>query len=137
MAAFFIWGSAIVSEKCQKSKQKKNCSMTIACNIKTIKPIDMKKIFLALMIACSVPVALKAQQGFHVIQTFHIQSPGGWDYIAVGPENNRLYVSHSSQVNILDESTGDSIGVIENTAGVHGIAFDRSLGKGYTSNGRL
>jgi len=74
---------------------------------------------------------------YHVASTFHIASPGGWDYIAVGPGNNRLYVSHGTQVNILDETTGDSTGIIPNTTGVHGIAFVPSLGKGYTSNGRL
>lgn len=75
--------------------------------------------------------------GFHVSKTFHIASTGGWDYIAVGPGNNRLYVSHGTQVNILDQTNGDSVGVIPNTTGVHGIAFVASLGKGYTSNGRL
>jgi DNA-binding beta-propeller fold protein YncE len=40
-------------------------------------------------------------------------------------------------VNILDQKTGDSVGIIPNTTGVHGIAFDESGGKGYTSNGRL
>lgn len=75
--------------------------------------------------------------GFRVVNTFHIASSGGWDYIAVGPNNNRLYVSHGTQVNILNETTGDSVGVILNTIGVHGIAFVPSLGKGYTSNGRI
>lgn len=78
-----------------------------------------------------------SQNSYHVAKTFHIASSGGWDYISVGPGNNRLYVSHSTQVNILDEKTGDSVGVIPNTTGVHGIAFVPSLGKGYTSNGRL
>lgn len=81
--------------------------------------------------------SLFAQKKFSVQKTFHIASPGGWDYIAVGPGNNRLYVSHGTQVNILDETTGDSIGVIENTTGVHGIAFDKEHNKGFTSNGRL
>jgi len=75
--------------------------------------------------------------GYHIAKTFHIASDGGWDYIAVGPGNNRLYVSHGTQVNVLDETTGDSVGVIANTTGVHGIAFVPALGKGYTSNGRL
>lgn len=75
-------------------------------------------------------------QGYTVSKTFKIGSPGGWDYIAVGP-NGKLYVSHGTQVNILDAKTGDSVGVIPNTTGVHGIAFDESAGKGYTSNGRL
>jgi YVTN family beta-propeller protein len=103
----------------------------------------MKKI-LVLIIFISIchyipPGHLFAQSvsGFQVRKVFHIASTGGWDYIAVGPGNNRLYVSHSTQVNILDETTGDSIGVIPNTLGVHGIAFVPSLGKGYTSNGRL
>jgi YVTN family beta-propeller protein len=84
-------------------------------------------------------VQLNAQEKntLHISKTFHIQSGDGWDYIAVGPGNNRLYVSHGTQVNILDNTTGDSVGIIENTTGVHGIAFDEANGKGYTSNGRL
>ena len=72
-----------------------------------------------------------------IVNTFHIQSAGGWDYITANPSSNKLYVSHGTQVNILDKKTGDSIGVIENTTGVHGIAFINKLGKGYTSNGKL
>jgi len=85
----------------------------------------------------SIFTSLQAQKDFQILKTFRMQSPGGWDYIAVGPGNNRLYVSHGTQVNILDKTTGDSIGVIENTLGVHGIAFDKSQNKGFTSNGRL
>lgn len=99
----------------------------------------MKKIILSLVIffTASLFSYLQAQKDFHILKTFHIQSAGGWDYIAVGPGNNRLYVSHGTQVNILDKTTGDSIGVIENTTGVHGIAFDKSQNKGFTSNGRI
>jgi YVTN family beta-propeller protein len=98
----------------------------------------MKKSIFILIIIITAGTSLQAQNtAFHILNTFHIQSAGGWDYIAVGPGNNRLYVSHGTQVNILDEKTGDSIGVIENTTGVHGIAFDKELGKGFTSNGRL
>ena len=97
-----------------------------------------KSILLSVIIfVVSAVTTLQAQKAFSVLKTFHIASPGGWDYIAVGPGNNRLYVSHGTQVNILDETTGDSIGIIENTTGVHGIAFDKSQGKGFTSNGRL
>src|SRR5438105_128150 len=73
----------------------------------------------------------------HLLTTFHIASSGGWDYLSVQPNSNKLYVSHGTQVNILDKSTGDSLSVIPNTTGVHGIAFVPALKKGYTSNGRL
>jgi DNA-binding beta-propeller fold protein YncE len=95
-----------------------------------------KKLALVTLILLSVSL-INAQKAYHLINTFHIASSGGWDYIAVGPGNNRLYVSHGTQVNVLDQTTGDSIGVIENTTGVHGIAFDKSQNKGFTSNGRL
>ena len=89
---------------------------------------------LALCLVCHSGMAQTAT-GYHLTNSFKIASPGGWDYIAVGPDK-RIYVSHGTQVNILDQQTGDSVGVIPNTTGVHGIAFDGS-GKGYTSNGRL
>jgi len=82
-------------------------------------------------------VAAQTTSGLRVTKTFHIASSGGWDYLAVSPVSNSLYVSHGTQVNILDKTSGDSIGVIPNTIGVHGIAFAPEFGKGFTSNGRL
>lgn len=90
--------------------------------------------------ALMIPLIKSAAQktsGYKVTKTFHIASAGGWDYIAVDETSNRLYVSHGTQVNILDKRNGDSLGVIPNTTGVHGIAFITALGKGYTSNGRI
>jgi YVTN family beta-propeller protein len=97
----------------------------------------MKNLIAFLAAYLTVNTNLQAQKEFQILKTFHVQSAGGWDYLTTGPGNNRLYVSHGTQVNILDKITGDSIGVIENTIGVHGIAFDKSQGKGFTSNGRL
>ncbi|MEP6927445.1 MAG: YncE family protein [Ginsengibacter sp.] len=70
-----------------------------------------------------------------IVKTYTVGGSGGWDYIAVN--DNKLYVSHGTQVNILNENSGDSVGVIPGTTGVHGIAFCNDLRKGYTSNGRL
>ncbi len=103
------------------------------------KSAQLFRIFILLCLLESFTVGHPFAQttGFRVSKVFHIASSGGWDYIAVGPDNNRLYVSHGTQVNVLNETTGDSVGVILNTTGVHGIAFVPSLGKGYTSNGRI
>jgi len=91
--------------------------------------------FSALALSLTFQAGLaQGPSGFQLSKTFKIGSPGGWDYIAVGPDH-KIYVSHGTQVNILDQQSGDSVGVIPNTTGVHGIAFDGS--RGYTSNGRL
>lgn len=99
----------------------------------------MKKIFvksIAVTACLMFSFCGNAQKsGYHVVNTFHIASAGGWDYLAVN--DNKLYVSHGTQVNILDKQSGDSLGVIPNTTGVHGIAFISAANKGYTSNGRI
>lgn len=97
----------------------------------------MKKIIIfSYILLLAVATNISAQSGYQLVKTFHIASMGGWDYPSVDANSNKLYLSHGGQVNILDKTTGDSIGVIYNTTGVHGIAFVPSLGKGYTSNGR-
>ncbi len=99
----------------------------------------MKKITILFAILVAIVANASAQKatGLHIKNTLHIASAGGWDYLEVGPINDWLYVSHGTQVNILNKKTGDSVGVIENTTGVHGIAFDVASKKGFTSNGRL
>ncbi|TMI85650.1 MAG: YncE family protein [Bacteroidetes bacterium] len=95
----------------------------------------MKKFLTVVFVACGLLAFSQAKHDYQVVKTYHIASAGGWDYIAV--HEGRLYVSHGTQVNILNEETGDSVSYIPNTTGVHGIAFDDALAKGYTSNGRL
>ncbi len=94
----------------------------------------MLKNILAVLILITIVLSNSSAQTHKVVKTFHIASSGGWDYISV--HKGKIYVSHGTQVNILDEKTGDSVGVILNTQGVHGIAFSDEAGKGFTSNGR-
>ena len=77
----------------------------------------------------------QTKTGFHILKDMPIGTNGGWDYITVDGAGKRIYVSHATQVHVLS-ITGDSIGIIPNTLGVHGIALVPSLGKGYTSNGK-
>jgi DNA-binding beta-propeller fold protein YncE len=77
------------------------------------------------------------QSGYHIIKTIHILSDGGYDYTTVDSTSERLYLSHGSQVNVLNKNTGDSIGVIQTEKDVHGIALVQAVGKGYISNGGL
>ena len=93
----------------------------------------MKKFLLIAGAIVPCLVSHSQSKNLELVHTFHIKSDGWWDYVAV--HNDKLYVSHGTQVNILDASTGDSLGIILNTAGVHGIAFDQTT-KGFTSNGR-
>ncbi len=101
----------------------------------------MRWTFNLLLAIATIPAAYSAAQaqasGYHVVKSFRIQSGGKWDYIAASPVTDNIYVSHGSQVNILNKNNGDSVGVISNIEGVHGIAFAPDFKKGFTSNGKL
>jgi YVTN family beta-propeller protein len=90
----------------------------------------MKSLILFSSLFLGIVCQVSAQK---IIHTFPIGSAGSWDYLAINGKH--LYVSHGTQVNILDKSSGDSLGVIEGTTGVHGIAFNDK--KGFISNGKL
>ncbi|MEO7209999.1 MAG: YncE family protein [Chitinophagaceae bacterium] len=94
----------------------------------------MKNKLLFAFSACLFAFTGSFAQDMKVIKTFPVGGDAGWDYIAV--HNHKIYVTHGSQVNVLNENSGDSIGVIPGTIGVHGVAFCDALNRGYTSNGR-
>jgi YVTN family beta-propeller protein len=103
-----------------------------------MKPILRSLCIVLIGTAFITPAHLFAQKktGFKVLNDFPIKSTGGWDYITVDGANKLIYTSHGNQVNILNVATGDSVGVIPDTKGVHGIALASDLNKGYTSNGK-
>jgi DNA-binding beta-propeller fold protein YncE len=94
------------------------------------------KQFLLLMLTLLTSTALLQAQ-YTVSKVFHIQSGGGYDYTTVDSASNCLYLSHGSQVNVINKLTGDSISVIKTEKDVHGIALAHEFGKGYISNGSL
>lgn len=100
----------------------------------------MKKILIIISIVTScflTGICYGQSSGhFHVAKAFHVGGTGGWDYPVADTGSNKLYLSHGTQVNIIDKNSGDSVGVITDVAGVHGIAFVHTLGKGYISVGR-
>ncbi len=96
----------------------------------------MKKLYvlLALLLATFLG-AVSPEGGYKIIKKFPIPGDGGWDYVSVDPQNRRLYVSHGNEVNVLNVDTGEVVGKIPDTKGVHGIAIAPEAGRGFTTNG--
>jgi YVTN family beta-propeller protein len=101
----------------------------------------MKKltlIFSCLILLCFTS-ALKAQKGssgYKLVNKFHIEGDGGWDYLNVDELTGRIFVSHGTVVQVIDEKDGKLLGTIPDTKGVHGIAIANDLNKAFISNGR-
>jgi len=88
-----------------------------------------------LCVVCNLVPAFGAE-GYQITKKIPVPGQGSWDYLIVDEGARRLYVSHGTQVEVLDVDSGTVVGKIENTLGVHGIALAPELGKGFVSNGQ-
>jgi DNA-binding beta-propeller fold protein YncE len=79
---------------------------------------------------------LVAAADYHVGKTIQIGGDGGWDYVTVDSENRRVYVSHGTEVDVLDADSGAVVGKITDLKGVHGIAIAPEFSRGFISNGQ-
>ena len=101
----------------------------------------MKKAFLffgcMILMSCFSLLNAQAQKSeYKLSKTIQLTNDGGWDYLSVDEVNQKLFVSHSSQVNVVDLKTGEQIAVIPETYGVHGIAIANDLNKAFISCGK-
>src|SRR5580704_16274136 len=80
--------------------------------------------------------AFASDSGYTVIKKIPIPGQGSWDYLTVDEDARRLYVSHGTQVEVLDIDSLNVAGNIPKTPGVHGVAIAPEFGRGFVSNGQ-
>jgi YVTN family beta-propeller protein len=77
--------------------------------------------------------------GYHQLKKYDLgAAPGGkeyWDYITFDPTTRRLYISHNTEVKVVEADTGKIVGSIPDLKRVHGIALVPDLGRGFASDG--
>lgn len=84
-----------------------------------------------------------AATDYHILRKIPIPGDGIWDYISADSVNRRLYVSHGSELDVLDLDSGAIVDKMippktENARTpmlTHGAAVAPDLGLGFTSNG--
>jgi len=90
-------------------------------------------------VLCGVALASPPASGYHLIKKVPLgKAPGGaeyFDYITVDADARRVYVSHGSQINILDADTFSVIDTISGLKRSHGVALVTELGKGFITDG--
>jgi YVTN family beta-propeller protein len=109
-------------------RDRAQCSKSSNGTLRLLKAIFALAFFLAGLCGASA-------EGFIITKKITVGGQGGWDYLAVDEAARRLYVSHGTQVEVLDVDSGAIVGKIENTPGVHGIAIAPELDRGFVSNG--
>ena len=87
-------------------------------------------------VSCFLALMFQGGTGYKIVERYPIGGVGGFDYIAIDSSARRLYVSHATQVEVLDADSGKVVGTIADTPGVHGAAIAPAFKHGFTSNGR-
>ena len=95
--------------------------------------ITIKTATIVLAIAMT---SLQGDAGYKVETRYPVPGNGGFDYVTIDSSARRLYLSHGTQVDVVDPDNGKLIGTIPDTPGVHGIAIASEFKHGFTSNGR-
>src|SRR5437899_8576087 len=95
--------------------------------------LSMKSVLVILSFSA---LLLQGATGYKVTGRYPVGGVGGFDYVAIDSSARRLYVSHATQVDVIDADKGTVVGTIPDTPGVHGIAIASDFKHGFTSNGR-
>jgi YVTN family beta-propeller protein len=84
-------------------------------------------------------LATPREGGYHLLKKYELGvAPGGkeyWDYITFDASTRRLYISHNTEVKLVDADSGAILGSIPDLKRVHGIALVPDLGRGFISDG--
>jgi DNA-binding beta-propeller fold protein YncE len=83
----------------------------------------------------AVIMATPADGAYRLLQTISVPGDDGWDHPTVDSAARRLYVTHGTHVVVIDLGSGELVGKIDNTPGVHFTVIDPDLSRGFISNG--
>lgn len=77
-----------------------------------------------------------AGNGLQATTVWHVGGEGRWDLLAVDPAAKRLYVPRSTHMQVINTETGQVVGDLKDTPGIHGVAIVDHAHRGFTSNGK-
>jgi len=95
---------------------------------------NSRRWLMAAALVAAVPALFHAQGGnYHVIKTTLIGGAGGWDYVTVDADAQRIYIPRGTHVQVLDESTHKVVADIPGMKGIHGVAVVPDANRGFVT----
>ena len=88
----------------------------------------------------AVTVAFASTGGYHLLKKYSFGAAQGstreyFDYITVDSAARRVYLSHGTEVKVIDADSGALIGNITGLKQDHGVALAQEFGRGFVSDG--
>jgi YVTN family beta-propeller protein len=86
------------------------------------------------LLLIALPSLLVAEQ-YKVKSRLHLQGDSGWDYLTVDPESRELYVTHGTELQIVNLDSQEPIAKVAGMKRIHGVAIVKDLNRGFISDG--
>jgi DNA-binding beta-propeller fold protein YncE len=93
---------------------------------------------LAALLASGLPApSARAKEPLYTLaKTVPLGGVIKWDYLHFDPDSDRVFISHGTELTVVDARTGKMIGHVTGLTGSHGIAIDHANGLGYADSGK-
>lgn len=93
-----------------------------------------------LILLSAFPLLIAATGGYHLLKKYTFGAAEGstreyFDYITVDSAARRVYLSHGTEIKVIDADSGALIGNISGLKQDHGVALASEFGRGYISDG--
>lgn len=84
--------------------------------------------------------AIRAAEGYHLLKKYSIAQAEGstreyFDYITVDSAARRVYLSHGTEIKVIDADNGSVVGTIGGLKQTHGVAIADEFGRGFITDG--
>lgn len=94
---------------------------------------------ISLLLIGVMAAARPAGSGYHLLKSVPLgAAPGGgeyFDYLTADSAGRRIYVSHGTEVVVVDADSGAKVGTIGGLQRCHGIVLVQEVGKGFITDG--
>jgi DNA-binding beta-propeller fold protein YncE len=89
----------------------------------------------------SLPLLMAAGNEYHLVKKYSFGAAEGstreyFDYITVDSAARRVYLSHGTEVKVIDADSGELIGNVTGLKQDHGVAIAAEFGRGFISDGQ-
>src|ERR1700680_1450092 len=94
----------------------------------------------SLILLGALALAIPAKGGYHLLTKYSFGAAEGstreyFDYITVDSSARRVYLSHGTEIKVINADTGALIGNITGLKQDHGVALAHEFGRGFISDG--
>jgi len=92
--------------------------------------------FISAIAGFTVAAAVFAASGYHKTNAVALSGPTNWDYVSVDAHARKVYITNSTQVQVLDADKLSLAGTVPGISGAHGVAIAAGTNKGFVTAGK-